>query len=235
MAEKEKEEKQTDEQLADKKRQDEMERDLKFMKGKFEMARHIYSPFMKLCEQLGGKVTDIHRLKEATTEIVGAMVKPLESGQTRAEMVKEALEKFSIGADEISSVKKLINNPNVDISTGLSDLVGFFGHKYAHKQPSANEQAFIEGLRTAQAGIGNAKKETKGTEEVTKGEKAEPSKESSDKREESKSKGAKASTGVQRGKTLGTGGFYKAMEEREFEKMTGFGQKDKDFEGKQDG
>jgi len=152
--EKEKNVKKPGEELVDKKKQEEMERDLRFMRGKYEMATHIYPPFLKLSEQLSGKVKGEHELREATSVIVSAMMAPLKSGETRNSKLSKVLETYNIGIEEISSINKLINNPNVDMATGLSNLIGFFGHKYANKQPSPNEQAFIEGLRAAQAGAG---------------------------------------------------------------------------------
>ena len=182
MVEKGKEEVKSEEKLRDEKKQKEVENDLGFMGGKYEMAKHIYQPFMKLSEQLAGKVNDISKLRDATSEIVSAMIRPLESGETRDRAVELALGKFSIGADEMSSIKKLINNPNVDMATGLSNLLEFFGHKYANVQSSPNEQAFIEGLKDAQARVGKAKEDG--------AKKNKPGPEASEAREGSIKKGA---------------------------------------------
>jgi hypothetical protein len=197
LGKEEKQEEETTEQLADKKKQEEMEKDLAFMKGRFEMARAVYPLFMKLSEQLAAKTSDTHRLTEVTSEIFGAMIRPLEAGETRDSMLKVALDKHSIGIEEVSAIKKLANNPNVDMATGISEVMGFLGHKYANTLPTVQERAFFDGIMAAKNSIIETKDNAKESEEV-----AKPTKGADDKRKESQERGAKPTTNMKTGKSI---------------------------------
>ena len=168
--------------LTEEEKKEERKRDKSTIKGKYTAALLIYDPLCELKDDLIKAGKRGLELKEATSAVMTAMMRPLKTGEDRESVITAVF--ASLSCQKPDSIKELIDKGNIE--SGIPQLLDFYKAKYARIHPDEDQKAFIDGLENAH----NAVTTDKGKEgQVKAGEDAEKPDQDKDKWVENRNPG----------------------------------------------